>query len=204
MFSPAKSSPSQASENSLALSPGGTESDFDMDLFDDECSTYQCERLDCVIEPPPPHIQQSISKQQVQNALAMVCGIHDDRNLYFPFDRHNARLSFVAQMHLYPFGHLGKGFCGICNIFMGWQTVKYYCNGTACCANHIRYTYQTGSPHNKRWYLPALIGLGNPFFKRITDVIYLDEHDCPIIRRIYMVKNQMWVPLDSLEDGIDV
>lgn len=39
-----------------------------------------------------------------------------------------------------------------------------------------------------------MINFGNPVFKRLTDVVYLDEHDCPIVDTVYINRQGMWQP----------
>jgi len=59
------------------------------DVFKDTDDTFEFETSEAIIESltdVPPDVAEQISKQQLRNALATVCGIPNDCNMYFPFD----------------------------------------------------------------------------------------------------------------------
>ena len=46
-----------------------------------------------------------------------------------------------------------------------------------------------------KWYLPPMMGFGAPFFGKLNEVLFLDAFDRPIIKTVYTLVNNMWIPL---------
>jgi len=91
----------------------------------------------------------------------------------------------------------------LCNRFIGWDDdFRKYCgysdgfNPSQCIRTTYRYTYKTGKPDGNKWFLPAMMNFGRPVFNRLTEVVYLDRYDRPIIDTVYALIDGMWKPIN--------